>query len=101
MAPPGLALRTEIPPGQLVAAEVYVVVVAITQNMWAAPLLQSESDPHPEALQKPDEQMVAGGLHSRSFAQDVWQTPAVHCDLGLPVDWTQLASFVHPAALQR
>jgi hypothetical protein len=62
---------------QLVIAEVYVVDVAVTQKRCCAPV-QSVSELHPEALQNPPEQMVAGGVHSMSVLQVSAQTPATH-----------------------
>jgi hypothetical protein len=84
-----------------VTADVYVVLVAVTQKR-CVPLVQLASELQPAAVQKPPEQMVEGGVgHSMSAEQAIWQAPALHCARGLPVDWTQSAAVVHPDFLQR
>jgi hypothetical protein len=68
-----------------VTADVYVVLVAVTQKRWVL-LVQLASELQPAALQKPLAQMVEGGAHSTSLVHAIWQAPALHCASGLPVD---------------
>ena len=85
----------------MVTADVYVVVVAATQNRRAPPFGQSLSEEHPEALQNPAEQMLEGGAHSPSFEQATWHAPAAHWARGLLVDLMQSEFVMQPDGLHR
>ncbi len=84
-------------------ALLYVVAAAgaVTQKECAFVEVQSMSEVHPDAMQKPAEQMLAGGLQSVSFVQAMVQAPIMHAAIGLPSCWMQSLAVVHVPVLHR